>query len=78
MNGDKLTKFLIPLVFFLLGTIGTGAGMVIRGDFLGHNAAAAVESRVRATIKREADLNAERYREIAEQLREIRQKLDNP
>ena len=76
-NGN-MVKFLIPLVFFLAGTVLTGSTMVLRGDFLGRVAAEEVE--VRAGEKLKAHVAAEDFvnKLILEELRYIRQQVDNP
>lgn len=64
-NGTKLGW---GVALFLAGMVITGAGMVIRGDFLGSEAAEAVETRMTQRLDRELSY-------IRDQLREVKQLL---
>lgn len=63
LNGNS-GKVAWALVFFLLGTVMTGASMVIRGDFLGNAEAREVEMRINDRLDYDNDQMKEDIREI--------------
>ena len=73
MDATKVTMMVIGI---LSGIVLTGAGMVLRGDWLGKDAAASVERQISKRIDRIEERSHEAYDHILEQLKEIRQKLD--
>jgi hypothetical protein len=74
----QASTLLIIVVSVLSGIVVTGAGMTLRGDFLGEREAQAVEQRMDRRLERIEERNAERYRVIGLQLAAINEKLDNP
>ena len=71
--GNKLTTVMMSS---LIGVVLTGAGMVIRGDFIGREAAGEVEVRINKTIEDQKMNQDWVNNQILLQLKEIRDKLD--
>ncbi len=69
-------KVLLTVIGILAGVAVTGAGMAIRGDWLGSDAAKAVEERIDSRFERLEKRSKEQFRLVLEQLKEIREKLD--
>jgi hypothetical protein len=68
-EGNNINKVLLVLVSLLMGVAMTGVSMVVRGDALGKEAAAATEKRLEKRMDRE-------YLALRETLRRIEGKLD--
>lgn len=75
MDG-KNQKLTFPALMLLVGVVLTGAGMAVRGDWLGTDAAEAVEERVNDRIDRAEERTKEMFDMVLTQLEEIRDKLD--
>jgi len=60
------------LAFFLGGLVVAGAGMMIRGDFLGTKAAAEVEARINERMNREMTSIHADLQEIKGSIRDLR------
>lgn len=69
-------KTILMVLGLLAGIVLTGAGMVLRGDWLGKDAATTVERNITERIDRIEERSHEAYDHILEQLKEIRMKLD--
>jgi hypothetical protein len=78
VNGQNVNKLLLVAVSALTGVSLTGAGMVLRGDFLGGQAAAAVEQRMDEKLDDHKAQEIWVKQLILQDLKEIRHKLDNP
>lgn len=74
VNGNKL---LLIAVSALAGTSLTGAGMMVRGDFLGGRAAAAVEVRMSDKLEDEKKNQDWVNQLILQELKELGHKIDN-
>ena len=68
-NGRNTNQVLLVLFSILIGIVISGAGMVVRGDLLGKEAAQEVEQRVNRRMDRELGY-------IKAQLQRIEDKLD--
>ena len=72
-------EFWQPIALVLIGAVGTGALMMLRGDFLGKRAAAEVETRLSSELDDAEDrLNARIDREmkvIGRDVKEIKESI---
>jgi hypothetical protein len=74
---DTVNKILLIVVSALSGVVLTGAGMVIRGDFLGAHEAQAVEERLKETLATHTSQQNWVNQMILQDLKEIQRKLDS-
>lgn len=65
---DNINKVLLLLVSFLLGVVLTGSAAMIRGDFLGSEAAQEVKQDLNDRMDREFSYIRQELREIKETL----------